>query len=116
MYEWFNQGAWAKCFALIDPRLREQGRVEQQVHAGSLRRFKEVYGKIEPWYIRLSLHFEAPDHKYGERPFANVYVVWRDEAHAFHMFREQWVQDSGRWFTRVAGLVPNENEAAGTRD
>src|SRR5262249_32700077 len=89
MYERFNQWAWDKCFALIDPKLREQARVEWQAYADSLRRFQEVYGKIEPWYIRLSLHVEASSNKHDARPFAYVYVVWQDQAHPFHMFRER---------------------------
>jgi len=116
MYERFNQGAWDKCFALIDPKLRDQARVERQAYTDSLRRFQEVYGKIEPWYIRISLHVDASSNKHDARPCAYVYVVWQDQAHAFHMFRERWVQDSGRWFTRVAGLVPNEQESVLTRD
>jgi hypothetical protein len=47
-YEWFNQGAFAKCYSLIDPRLRDGARVEEQTYANSLKRFKEVYGKVDP--------------------------------------------------------------------
>ena len=111
MYDWLNQGEWAKCHSLLDPRLREQNKVDEQVYADSLRHFKEVYGKIEPWYVRLSLHLDASTNKHDDRPFAYVYVVWKDQAHAFHMFRERWVQDAGRWFTRVVGLVPNAKES-----
>src|SRR5947209_19300948 len=80
MYEWLNREAWAKCFSLLDPRLREQNRVEWQTYADSLRRFKEVYGKIKPWYVRISLHLDASSNKHDDRPFAYVYVVWQDQA------------------------------------
>ncbi len=116
MYEWFNQASWEKCFSLIDPKLREQEKVEGKAYAESLRRFKEVYGTISPWYIRISLHLDASSNKQDARPFAYVYVVWQDQAHTFHMFRERWVWDSGHWFTRVVGLVPNEKESASARD
>ena len=54
-----------------------------------------------------SLHGDARTVGSDRRPFAYVYVVWQDEAHGFHMFRERWVKDRGWWFTRVVGLVPN---------
>ena len=76
-----------------------------------LQSFREVYGTISLWYIRISLHLDPATNKRDPRPFAYVYVVWQDQAHAFHMFRERWVQDAGRWFTRVAGLVPNMKES-----
>jgi hypothetical protein len=33
-----------------------------------------------------------------------------DELYEFHMFRERWVLESGHWFTRVVGLVPNRKQ------
>jgi hypothetical protein len=116
MYESFNQEAWAKCYSLVDPRLRDGGRVEEQTYADSLKRFKEVYGKVEPWYVRLSLHSEGAPKQRDDRPFAYVYIVWQDQTHGFHMFRERWVQDSGRWYTRVVGLVPNVKVSVAARD
>ncbi len=103
------------CFSLIDPRLGEQGRVEFAAYADSLRRFKQVYGNVTPWHIRIHLHLDASTNKSDRRPFAYVYTTWRDQAYGFHMFRERWVKDSERWFTRVVGLVPNE-EAGATQD
>jgi hypothetical protein len=108
MYEWFNQGAWEKCYSLLDRRLREGNRIEEESYVDSLKRFKQVYGRIDPWYVRLSLHLEGASKQKDARPFAYVYVVWQDQAREFHMFRERWVQDSGRWYTRVAGLVAQE--------
>lgn len=114
MYESINQEAWAKSYSLVDPRLCEQGRVDEQTYVDSLRRFKGVYGTIKPWYIRIGLHHRA--RKHDDRPFAYVYVIWQDEAHVFHMFRERWVWDSGRWFTRVVGLVVNDTRATLDQD
>ncbi|MFO0968477.1 MAG: hypothetical protein U0793_23215 [Gemmataceae bacterium] len=62
---------------------------------------------MRPWHIRLSPHLERSAHQRDKRPFAYVYIVWQDDNHAFHMFRERWVKEGGRWFTRVIGLVPN---------
>jgi hypothetical protein len=115
LHEWLNRGDWEKCFSLVDPELRKGSRIELPAYTGSLRAFKEVYGAINPWYIRISLHLDASSSKRDPRPFAYVYVVWQDEAHGFHMFRERWVKQSGRWFTRVVGLVPNRQEPIGNQ-
>jgi hypothetical protein len=78
--------------------------------------FKNTYGSVNLWFTRLSLHLDASSNQRDKRPFAYVYLVWQDDAHGFHMFRERWIKDSGRWFTRVVGLVPNRQETATTRD
>jgi hypothetical protein len=108
MYDWLNQERWEKCYSLIDPQLREPGKVEAPVYAERLQAFKKAYGGITPWFIRISLHCDASSNKNDARPFAYVYVIWQDERHAFHMFRERWVKNGDRWYTRVVGLVPNQ--------
>ena|SRR5208337_901376 len=110
MYEWLNRERWEGCFSLLDPKLAEAN-IEQTTYSQSLQAFKEAYGSIHPWYVRISLHLEKSANKRDPRPFAYVYVVWQDDAHRFHMFRERWVKHSGRWFTRVVGLVPNQQES-----
>jgi hypothetical protein len=116
MYDWFNRGRWDECFSLIDPKLREQGKVQPSPYSEGLQAFKEVYGTIKPWHVQLSLHLDASANKHDERPFAYVYVVWQDEVHGFHMFRERWVKQGDRWFTRVAGLVANRREPVRSQD
>jgi len=116
MYEFFNMEAWTKCFSLLDPNLRKQKRVAQHAYVESLRRFRKVYGDLQPWYIRINLHLDESKHRNDRRPFAYVYIVWQDQNHDFHMFRERWVRDSGRWFSRVVGLVPNQNGLDPVRD
>jgi hypothetical protein len=111
MYASFNQEQWAKCFSLVDPRLRQNGRVIHDGYVATLRQFKAAYGEVKPWHIRINLHLKEPANKRDRRPFAYVYVVWQDKLNAFHMFRERWVKHGGRWFTRVAGLVPNRSPA-----
>jgi hypothetical protein len=71
-----------------------------------------VYGGVRLWESpRLSLHLDASANTREQRPFAYVYVFWKDDAHGIHLFRERWVKENGRWFTRVVGLVPNRQEA-----
>jgi hypothetical protein len=106
MYDWFNRGAWEKCFSLLDPKLKKQSKLQLPLYSERMLAFKQVYGSINPWHIRLSKHLDGSSNKHDNRPFAYVYVVWQDQAHGFHMFRERWVKESGRWFTRVMGLVP----------
>jgi hypothetical protein len=116
MYDCLNRGLWEECFALTDPKLREQAKVQLPSYSAGLKVFKEVYGSIRPWHVRLNLHLDASSNKHDNRPFAYVYVVWQDEVHGFHMFRERWVKQGDHWFTRVVGLVPNGREPVRTQD
>jgi hypothetical protein len=87
-YGRFNSERWTDCFALVDPRLADSNKVNAVAYIDWLRRFKERYGTIHPWHVRISLHLDdrpATD----SRPFAYVYVVWQDDSHDFHMFRER---------------------------
>jgi len=115
-YARFNEEDWVDCFSLIDPQLRQQGKVELATYSERLRSFKNVYGNVKLWLTRLSLHLHASSSQRDQRPFAYVYVIWQDDAHGYHMFRERWIKDNGRWFTRVVGLVPNRQESGSTPD
>src|SRR3990172_7962755 len=99
-YRRFNKGAWEDCYALIDPELTKQGKVKFGVYSDLMLAFKEVYGSVKPRWTDLSLHLDATPKQRDKRSFAYVYVLWQDEAHGFHMFRERWIQDDGKWFTR----------------
>lgn len=114
MYDYLNHERWEKCYSLIDPKLREQQKVNLPDYSERLQAFKAAYGAVNPWHVRLSLHLDAAANKRDARPFAYVYMVWQDAGHGFHMFRERWVRDTNGWFTRVAGLVSNRTE--GNRD
>jgi hypothetical protein len=116
LYEWFNQEQWSQCFGMIDPKLRDGGRVDAKSYIASLRDFQKSYGSIRTWYTRISLHMGARNNKRDDRPFAFVYMVWQDSRDEFHMFRERWVKDGGRWYTRVVGLVANRAAGAMTGD
>src|SRR5271168_4827852 len=97
MYDWFKLEQWEKCFSLLDPKLREKSKVELPAYGERMQAFKQVYGTIEPWYVRISLHLDAASNKHDKRPFAYVYVVWQDAIHGFHILTERWVKDSDRW-------------------
>lgn len=111
MCEWFNREQWDKCFLLIDPNLRAKGRVAFDDYVAKLAAFKRSYGEIQPWHIKLSLRIDGTCNKLDSRPFAYVYVVWKDDHREFHLFRERWVKDADQWYTRVVGLVPNRQPA-----
>lgn len=108
----FNAGNWSLCFESIDPKLRAKGTPQATAHAAQLQAFHAAYGEIEPWHIRISLHLDTSTNKHDSRPFAYVYIVWKDAAKEFHLFRERWVKDSGTWYTRVVGLVPTKQVEA----
>ena len=115
-YRRFNEEDWKGCYALIDPQLTKQGKVELAQYAECMSAFKSAYGSIKLWLTRLSLHPDASSHQRDKRPFAYVYVIWQDDGHAFHMFRERWIKDADRWFTRVVGLVANRQETSPARE
>src|SRR5687767_8838640 len=79
-YEQFNRGHWNDCFALVDPRLSGANKVSSAAYAESLLRFKQRYGAINPWHVRISMHLDGRPVT-DPRPFAYVYVVWQDNRH-----------------------------------
>jgi hypothetical protein len=109
-YRRFNKPDWAGCYALIDPQLTLKGRVRFDSYSEVMQAFKDVYGSVKPWLTRVSLHLNAAPNQSDKRRFGYVYVIWQDDTHSFHMFRERWINDHGQWFTRVVGLVPNRQE------
>lgn len=102
----FNAGRWEQCHEVIDPKLRAKGTPAVAAYSDQLRAFRAVYGRVTPWHTRISLHLDAATNKHDPRPFAYVYIAWKDAANEFHLFRERWVKDGGTWYTRVVGLVP----------
>jgi hypothetical protein len=115
-YRAFSKADWAACYSLIDPRLTEQGRVNLASYSELMQAFKDVYGNVQLWCTRVSLHMDGAPKQKDARPFAYVYVIWQDDAHGFHMFRERWVRADGKWFTRVVGLVPNKQKVGAGED
>src|SRR5262249_51385642 len=103
-------------FSLIDPVLREKGRVELPIYREGLHAFKEAYRTIHPSYVLTRLDLDGSSNERDPRPFAYVYVVWQDDAHRFHMFQERWVREADHWLTRVVGLVLNRQESLQGQD
>lgn len=108
-YRRFNDADWNGCYAMIDPELTQRGRPQPGTYGELMQAFKDAYGEVHRWFTRLSLHLVESPKQGDKRPFAYVYLVWQDQAHGFHMFRERWVKDNGQWFTRVVGLIPNRS-------
>src|SRR5438045_4337032 len=81
MYAAINQGAWQKCFSMLDPALRNSGKVDPHSYQEQLSAFKKVFGTIKPWYMRIGLHLDGSANKRDPRAFAYVYVIWQDERH-----------------------------------
>lgn len=90
--------------------LRDESRVEELIYVKQLGLFKEIYGSVKPWHIRISLHLATTKNQRDRRQFAYVYMIWQDQTHGFHMFRERWVKQGDYWYTRVVGLLPNKPE------
>jgi hypothetical protein len=106
-YRHLNHGDWAECFAHLDPRLRHADKVHLQQYRQVLMEFQDHYGTIDIWYLRVSLH-AANTARTDRRTFAYVYILWQDAHKGLHLFRERWVKDHGRWYSRVVGLVVHE--------
>jgi hypothetical protein len=106
-YRNLNQGKWERCFGFVDPTLREEAKVEQPRYTASLARFRQRYGNIEVFPFTVSVH-SGRKNKHDPRDFAFAYVAWKDAKGNFRLFRERWVRDRGRWYTRVVGLVTHD--------
>src|SRR5437868_5621336 len=87
-YGHFNREHWPKCFEFIDPKLRAQQKVDASLYAASLASFVQQYGPVGIWHVDLSLHLESKANQNDDRPFAYVYIFWKDNRHTFHVFRE----------------------------
>jgi hypothetical protein len=108
LYRSFDRQEWDRCFAHLDPKLRDEGKVDVRQYSQSLVEFQKKYGKIDIWFIRANIYAKGPSTT-RDRPFAYVYVLWQDERKELHLFRERWVKEAGRWYTRVVGLVAHQN-------
>ncbi len=108
-YDSYRLKKWMPCYNRIDPRLREGSKVDFDSYQDSLQTFREAYGDVSILKIVLS---EIHRSKHDPRPFAFASIVWRDRLHEFHVFRERWVFDDKRWYTRVVGLVTHQQPPA----
>ena len=105
-YRFLNAKHWADCFQLIDPKLREAGKVEIESYSKSLSSFYDKHGPIISQTVeQLRIHLNEPS-KHDERDFAYGEVVLEDRDHQALKIRERWVKAlDGRWYTRMVGMV-----------
>lgn len=108
-YDCYRGSKWTLCYNRIDPQLREAGKVDFDSYQVSLQTFLREYGDVSILMIEVS---EIHRSKHDPRPFAFASIVWRDRSHEFHVFRERWVFDGRRWYTRVVGLVTHQQSSA----
>ena len=108
-YDCYRQEKWTLCFNRIDPQLRAAAKVDFDSYRELLQTFLREYGDVSILVIEVS---EIHRSKHDPRPFAFASIVWRDRSHEFHVFRERWVFDGRRWYTRVVGLVTHQQPSA----
>ncbi len=107
-YDNFQKEKWELCHHRIDPKLLAAGKVDFDVYRDSLMTFKQRYGEVTILLIDIG---EIHTGKHDQRPFAYASVIWRDRLEDFHVFRERWIFDNGRWYTRVVGLVTDTEQS-----
>src|SRR5207247_7381323 len=74
-YQWFNAEHWERCFECIDPRLRDEGRVEYDTYSASLAEFVKRYSKVELVFVQATVHQRIKGNPKADRPFAYVIVL-----------------------------------------
>lgn len=105
-YHSLNAKQWRQCFELVDPKLRESGKVELKAYSSSLSSFFAKHGPLaSPSLDRLRIYANVSN-KNDDRDFAYGTVTVEDREHDALTIRERWVKASdGHWYTRMAGLV-----------
>jgi hypothetical protein len=106
-YNLLNKGAFAQCYLMIDPRVREKPTsVTLLQYENALRRFLESVGSVEVKQIRdVELHLDEPNKIYEGRPFALCKTIWADKTENCFQFTERWVCEKSIWYTRSTGLI-----------
>jgi hypothetical protein len=108
-YRFFNRRDWARCYEYVDPKLRSKRKSGLSDYSQTLRDFFEAHGPVEQVKIlKISIH-SGISIKDDQRNFAYVVISWKDKSNRFHQFRERWIKDREKWFTRVIGLLPNRS-------
>lgn len=108
-YRLLNEGAFARCFVMIDPRIRvDPASVTLYQYENSLRQFLTHFGRVEMVEIRVQLHLNESSKLYEGRDFAVGQTIWADRFGERHVFSERWVREGRSWYTRSTGFVaPN---------
>jgi hypothetical protein len=50
-----NAQQWDRCFSFVDPKLRQEGRVDETKYTASLAHFLDHYGPIRPDFIKATV-------------------------------------------------------------
>jgi hypothetical protein len=113
-YVLLNDRDFARCYQMIDPRLREQpNSVTRYQYAMALQEFLDAVGSVSLVVINVSLHENEPSVLYGGRDFAIGQTKWKDRAGEQHIFSERWVREGRLWYSRCAGLLIPTTESPG---
>jgi hypothetical protein len=116
-YVLLNKRDFARCYEMIDPRLRAQpNSVTQYQYEKSLQEFVDAVGSVSLIVINVSLHENEPSVLYGGRDFAIGQTKWKDRAAQQHVFSERWVREGQTWHTRSTGLLMPSRESASTEN
>jgi hypothetical protein len=110
-YRFFNRQDWTRCYEYIDPNIRGKGNVGLEGYSQSMRAFFEAFGPVQQVKILKLSVYRGERVKDDRRDFAYVVISWKDKTNDFHHFKERWIKDQEKWFTRVVGLVPNRVES-----
>jgi hypothetical protein len=103
-YKYFNERDWAKCRRYVDPKL--QVKVAAGDYGRTMDAFFSAHGPLRQLTVVSMNLYPAGSARTDDREFAYVVLSWKARGNALHHFRERWIKDGGRWFTRVVGLVP----------
>ena len=105
-YQLLNQGHFARCHQMIDPRLRlKPSTVTLFQYQNALREFCERFGRVKVLEISLELHLKEPSVLYEGRDFAVGRTTWQDTTGERRVFAERWVREGRAWYTRSTGFV-----------
>ena len=108
-YGFFNRRDWARCYEYVDPKLRAKRESGLRNYSQTMRDFFGAHGPVEEVKIlKINIH-SGKSARDDRRDFAYVVISWKDKSNQFHHFRERWIKDGEKWFTRVIGLVPSRS-------
>lgn len=105
-YRLLNAQDWQGCFELLDPTLRDTGKIKIDAYSNSLSSFFAKHGPLVNQSLeQLKVYFDAQGAS-DDRDFAYGIVVLEDREHHSLKIRERWVKASdGLWYTRMVGMV-----------
>ena len=104
-YACLNRRDFASCFAMIDPRVRDNpSSVTLLQYETALSRFLDSCGSIKVNELDVT-HLGEPNKLYEGRDFAVGKTFWTDKSGECRAFSERWVREGKTWYTRNTGFV-----------